>query len=393
MRPLLRCLLTVFLFAELAGCGRSHGRPPDPPSGAGVVLHSAFGPLTFDQPVALLQSPSDDARWFVVEKGGTVWSLSETDPVTSASVFIDLSDRVESNSLEAGLLGMAFHPSFPTNGEVFLSYTHRGNGGPLVSRISIFTSPDGGGTLDPATEAILLSIDQPYPNHNGGNLAFGPDGYLYAGFGDGGAGGDPMGNGQDTGTLLGALLRIDIDQGTPYAVPPDNPFADGGGRPEIYAWGFRNPWRFSFDRGTGELWAGDVGQDSWEEIDKVHPGENYGWNVKEGTHCFSTDPCNLPGLTDPIAEYGRDDGGSVTGGFVYRGTLLPFLSGVYVFGDFISGKILGLSSVGNGAPEVRSLIDSGLSIASFGEGRDGELYVLDFTSGAVYRLDPAPPGA
>jgi len=232
-------------------------------------------------------------------------------------------------------------------------------------------------------------VDQPFLNHNGGQIAFGPDGLLYVGLGDGGSGGDPLGHAQDTSTLLGSILRIDVDRGTPYAVPPDNPFAAGGGRPEIFAWGLRNPWRWSFDRETGELWCGDVGQNRWEEVDRIRRGGNYGWNVREGAHCFASAECDSAGLIEPVAEYSHDEGCSITGGYVYRGATLPQISGAYVYGDFCSGRIWGLFSAGGGALAPRLLAESGLQISSFAEDHDGELYVVDY-GGGIHRLASAP---
>ena len=371
------------------GCGSNGGGSKNPPLGPSteplIALEPVFTPITFNQPVALIPNPSGELDWFLVEKGGIVWNFSHDDPLLDATVFIDISLLVESGPSEAGLLGMALHPLFPSNHNVFLSYTGQ-DGGSLVSTISRFTSRDGGVTLDPSTEEVILTVEQPFNNHNGGNLAFGHDGYLYIGLGDGGRGGDPQGHGQNTETLLGSILRIDVDGGPPYAIPKDNPFISEGGRPEIYAWGLRNPWRFSFDRGTGELWVADVGQNNWEEVNKVQLGENYGWNIKEGTHCFKVDPCDTPGITDPIVEYSHDEGASVTGGFVYRGTVLDLLKGLYLYADFVSGKIWGLSFVQEGIPDPKLLIESGLSISSFAEGIDGELYVLDYETGSIFHI-------
>lgn len=345
----------------------------------------------FDQPLAMVQAPGDDSRWYVVERAGVVRVFENTPDVDASSVFIDLTREVESGPGEAGLLGIAFHPQFATNGEVFLSFTRPG----LVSHISRFMSDDGGATLDPASEQSILTIPQDFNNHNGGNIAFGPDGYLYAGFGDGGSSNDPLGRAQATTDLLGAMIRIDVDGGVPYAIPPDNPFAgnplcvQGFGAadcPEILAWGLRNPWRWSFDSDTGELWVADVGQDEWEEIDLITPGGNYGWPIREGAHCNIADPCNTAGLIDPVAEYGHDLGQSVTGGYVYRGTAMPALEGVYFYADFISGRIWGLFDDGAGGLQSQELADTGLSISSFAQDHDGELYVLDYDAGVVYRI-------
>jgi len=347
-----------------------------------VALQPMFAGESFDRPVAMMQQPAGPGDWYVVEKGGTVERVSGEGVKTQRQLFVDLHDRVEAGPSEAGLLGMAFHPDFAKNGQVFLSYT-RAN--PLTSVLSRFVSRDGGMTLDPASEQVLLTVKQPYSNHNGGNIDFGPDGYLYYGLGDGGAGGDPQGNGQNKNTLLGALLRLDVNSGSPYAIPPANPFAKGGGRPEIYAWGLRNPWRWSFDRKSGELWVGDVGQNKWEEIDRVNAGDNLGWNRLEGSHCYASENCSRDGVVMPLAEYSHGQGCSVTGGYVYRGKALPELWGKYIYGDFCSGRIWELDS-GNQKAEPRILMLSGRRISSFAEDREGELYLLGYSSGRIFRL-------
>lgn len=398
LAPLCKCALVAWLVAGCGG-GSSDGPevgqppPPPPPTEASVEVVPAFEQLpAFDQPVAMVQAPGDDSRWYVVERAGVVRVFENTPDVDASSVFIDLTREVESGPGEAGLLGIAFHPQFATNGEVFLSFTRPG----LVSHISRFVSDDGGATLDRASEQSILTIPQDFNNHNGGNIAFGPDGYLYAGFGDGGSSNDPLGRAQATTDLLGAMIRIDVDGGVPYAIPPDNPFAgnplcvQGFGAvdcPEIHAWGLRNPWRWSFDTDTGELWVADVGQDEWEEIDIITPGGNYGWPFREGAHCNISDPCTTAGLIDPVAEYGHDLGQSVTGGYAYRGTAMPAFDGVYFYADFISGRIWGLFDDGAGGFESQELADTELSISSFAQDHDGELYVLDYDAGVVYRID------
>jgi uncharacterized repeat protein (TIGR03806 family) len=298
-----------------------------------------------------------------------------------------------------GLLGIAFHPGFPANPRVYLSYT-TSVGGALRSRISEFTTPDGGLTLAAGSERVLLTVNQPYSNHNGGHIAFGPDGYLYAGFGDGGSGGDPQNNAQTLTTLLGKILRIDVDAGSPYGVPAGNPFAanplcnangtGAQGCPEIFAWGFRNPWRWSFDRQTGQLWAGDVGQGAWEEIDVVVLGGNYGWRFREGAHCYSpTSGCPTAGLIEPVSEYDHSLGSSVTGGYVYRGSAVASLAGRYVFGDFASGRIWIADPQGSRTPI--QIADTNHAISSFGEGLDGELYVVDY-AGTLHAIQPGTAG-
>ncbi len=365
------CLLLLLVFVA-------------PARAASLALEPAFGELRFEKPVALIPAPTGTA-WYLVEQAGVVSRIEPGASGVKRMVVVDLRDRVDDGPNEAGLLGMALHPRFVETGKVYLSYTAPGR--PLISRIAEFVSRDGGKTLDAASERILLSLDQPYRNHNGGNIAFGPDGFLYIGFGDGGSGGDPHGNGQNPDTLLGKLLRIDVDGGAPYAIPPDNPYAKGGGRPEIYASGLRNPWRFSFDRETGALWAADVGQNEWEEIDLIVRGGNYGWNLREGAHCFEADDCPTEGFIDPVAEYDHDAGCSVTGGYVYRGKARPALQGAYLYGDYCSGTIWGLfPKPGGGHEAPRPLIAADLRISSFGEDADGELYVLDHDGGGVYRI-------
>jgi uncharacterized repeat protein (TIGR03806 family) len=364
--------------------------PARPTSQANVAVQPAFPNLSFILPVYITQAPGDPNRFFVVEQGGVVLVFPNDPTVSTTQTFIDITARVTSGG-EMGLLGMAFHPNWQQNHQVILSYTAPSATSPanLKSVISRFTSNDGGQTLDPATEQVLLSFDQPYQNHNGGNVQFGPDGMLYIGFGDGGSGGDPLGNGQNINVLFGKILRIDVDNGNPYAIPPTNPFAQGGGRPEIFAWGLRNPWRWSFDRATGELWVGDVGQNSYEEIDRVELGGNYGWNIREGMHCYSDPNCSTAGLIDPLAEYTHADGIAVTGGYVYRGTAIPSLVGTYLYGDYGSGNIWALffdPMTGMPAPQI--IIPAvGFQISSWGEGLDGELYLVNY-GGAIHKLVP-----
>jgi uncharacterized repeat protein (TIGR03806 family) len=253
------------------------------------------------------------------------------------------------------------------------------------------TSADGGATLSPDTQKILIQLDDPFSNHNGGHLAFGPDRMLYIGIGDGGSGGDPLGNGQNLDVLFAKLLRIDPSAGDPYGIPPTNPFAAGGGRPEIYAYGLRNPWKFSFDKLTGDLWLADVGQDKHEEVDRVVLGGNYGWSIREGKHCFGTPTCSTEGLIDPVVDYPRDQGISVTGGYVYRGTKIPALVGKFVYGDFGSGNIWGVDT--RGASSNALITPTDLKISSFGQDPDGELYVVDYATGKVKVFGPGTQSA
>ena len=401
---MMRLNLTAALsIAVIAGCGGGGGENPydvviaPPPTSTvpTIAIQAVFGNLVFDRPVALLQAPRDSARWFVVEKGGVVRIFANDENTLSSSIFLDISG-ITNASAEGGMLGMTFDPEFPLVPEVYVSYTRTGS--PLVSYLSRFSSTDNGSTLNPSTEEVILTVNQPYGNHNGGDIHFGPDGFLYAGFGDGGGSGDPDGNGQNTTTLMGAILRVDVKGGSPYGIPPGNAFETNavctGGTgtascPEIYAWGLRNPWRISFDTVTSKLWVGDVGQGNWEEIDVIEPGGNYGWNVREGAHCFSPANGCSDTFIEPISEYDHGLGRSVTGGFVYRGSAIPDLAGWYVFGDFGSGRVFGFpeDSVKGVTPEV--LEESGLQIVSFGQDANGELYVLHF-GGTIQQIIDAP---
>jgi glucose/arabinose dehydrogenase len=368
--------------------------PAEPPP---IAVQRVFPQLAFDQPLLMLQAPGDDTHWFVVEREGAVRSFPNDAGATLNDVetFIDLTTIVNSAPGEAGLLGMAFHPDFATNREVFLSYVNAG----LQSVISRFAVDSVTGNLDPGSEEILLTVQQPFGNHNGGNIVFGPDGFLYVGFGDGGGAGDPDENAQDTSNILGSIVRIDVDGTAPYAIPANNPFsgntecrqgfssASNINCPEIFAWGFRNPWRFSFDRETGELWLGDVGQGAWEEVDRVELSGNYGWDEREGAHCFEPqEGCSTENF-DPITEYANaGDDSSITGGYVYRGSAFPDLVGFYVFGDFGSGRIRAVAADSAQGVEPDLLVDTGLSIASFAEGNDGELYAIDISAGTLHQI-------
>jgi glucose/arabinose dehydrogenase len=396
--------LTILLMLAACGGGSSSiaapplppppPPPPPPPSGS-VMLSEVFANVTLSSPVAMMMAPGSAARWFVVEQQGVVKVMPANANATDndVSIFIDISARVSSGN-ETGLLGMALHPDFANNGEVFLSYTRSGP----VSYLSRFRSFDGGLTLDDGSEEVLMTIVQDFQNHNGGNIAFGPDGFLYAGWGDGGSGGDPNDRGQDTTNLLGTFTRIDVDGAAPYGIPATNPFAgnancvQGFGAapcPEIFAWGFRNPWRWSFDSQTGELWAGDVGQNSFEEIDRVVISGNYGWDEREGAHCFEPAQGCATSFIDPITEYGRNLGVSVTGGYVYRGNDIAVLQGMYVYGDFGTGRIWTVPANSPQGTVGTEILNSGLNISSFAVDSTGELYVLDY-GGDVYLVLPSP---
>lgn len=338
---------------------------------------------SFTRPVDLVHA--NDSRLFVVEQRGMIWILQGGNRLETP--FLDIRERVNDAGNEQGLLSLAFHPGFPENRSFFVYYTGSG-GDTFISRFQVSADPD---LAEANSESVLLTINQPFRNHNGGALKFGPDGYLYIGTGDGGSQGDPQGNGQRLDTLLGKILRIDVDDGDPYAIPPDNPFADSEGRDEIWAYGLRNPWRISFDRSTGDLYIGDVGQSQWEEINfqpaSSQGGTNFGWNFREAAHPYAS---NLTeGLTDPIAEYGHGSGCSVTGGFAVRSPSLPEWSGIYLFGDYCSGTIWGLLHTETGGWEMRSLFETGERISSFGEDSQSEIYLIAH-GGRIFRLEALP---
>jgi uncharacterized repeat protein (TIGR03806 family) len=363
---------------------------PERPAPAGDIrLVEAFPSVGFYQPVALLQAPGDDSRWYVAQQNGKVKSFDNSADVSTTEIFADLSSAVFTG-FELGLLGMAFHPEYALNQQVFLYYTSYESAS-YVSRLSRFTTNADSSALDLSTETIILEVVQPASNHNGGAVVFGPEGDLYWSLGDGGSAGDPWGNGQNTDTLLGAILRIDVDGGSPYAIPEDNPFADGGGAPEIYAWGLRNAFQMAFDPATGALWAGDVGQYSWEEIDRIEKGGNYGWNTKEGTHCYAVDPCDIGGLIDPVYEYPNPGNASVVLGKVYRGSELPGLEGTLIFSDFYTGEVWGLSddeTTGEPSPGLLGELP-GKFISTFGQDIDGEVLAVSYMDGAIYRMEAA----
>jgi len=369
-----RALLALCAGLVVFGCA---------PAPRAAELRLAQVATGLERPVDL-GAPQGDPRLFVVEQRGVILVIEGGR--RRPRPFLDLRSIVGTRGNEQGLLGLAFHPRYASNGLLFVDYTDR-RGDTRVVRYRV--SARDPNQVDPASATELLHVEQPYENHNGGQVAFGPDGMLWIGMGDGGSGGDPHGNGQNLGTLLGKLLRIDVDHGTPYAIPADNPFRDSAGaRPEIWAYGLRNPWRFSFDVPSGTLFIGDVGQNAFEEIDAVpyaQGGINFGWNVKEGRHCYQKD-CDRPGLTDPVLEIPASQAKSVTGGFVYRGRSAPALTGTYVFGDYEFGWIGGFRLRNGIATEfVRYRIPGGIHPSSFGRDGTGELYVVDHT-GRVFRI-------
>ena len=325
-------------------------------------------------PLAMAAADDGSGRLFVAAQDGKIW-IVQPDGSVGATPAIDLGPRIRSGG-EQGLLGLALHPSFPTDPRVFVDYTNT-DGDTIVASLRLAEGDPA--RLDPDSHQQLLFVDQPYANHNGGALAFGPDGSLYVSLGDGGAGGDPHDNGQRLDTLLGKVLRLDIDGTETYVVPDDNPFAGGGGLGEIWLYGLRNPWRMSFDRETGDLWIGDVGQNSWEEVDVARAGLggiNFGWRVMEGSHCYNADTCDREHLTLPATDYGRDQGCTVIGGYVYRGGAHAFLDGVYLFADYCSGNLFALDAGATDYATPTVVGNGGTNIAAFGQDADGELYTL-----------------
>jgi len=330
-------------------------------------------------------------RLFVIEQIGAI-RIIENGQVSPAP-FLDIHDEVTQpvgDYNECGLLGLAFHPDFKNNHRLFVYYVTR-KFGRIQSRISEFKADDTNSRADPASEKEIMRFDQPFPNHKAGCMMFGKDGMLYIAVGDGGSACDPLCNGQNLGVLLGKILRIDIDHGQPsqpYKAPDDNPFVGtNGALPEIWCWGMRNPWRFSFDRQTGQLWCGDVGQELWEEIDILEKGRNYGWSAREGKHAFKPERAKGP-LTDPIKDYPHTEGNCIIGGYVYRGKAIPALDGIYVYGDYNRGWIAGLRYDGKQITFDAHLLQSPLNIASFGEDHEGELYVCDRERGQVFEIAP-----
>jgi uncharacterized repeat protein (TIGR03806 family) len=376
---------------------------PRPAVDTGVMLARQWTGITFAEPIYMAQAPGDNDQWFVVQREGKVRAFAKD--ATSDSAVRDFASVTVNSTGEGGLLGMAFHPRWPDKREVYLSYTRTpGTGDPapvcppamtsqLISIISRFTSNDG--TQVDSVPDEILKVGQPFTNHKGGMIEFGLDGMLYFGLGDGGSGDDPCGSGQNLGSLLGKILRIDVNAAMGmYNIPPDNPFAAAtGARPEIWSYGHRNPFRWHFDRASGDLWVGDVGQNTWEEIDRVVKGGNYGWNVCEGFHKRgdTVNLCNTPGLIDPVVEHGRTEAQSITGGAVYRGSAMPALVGTYIYGDYITGNIWALTYDANNKATPELLVTvPGSTLVAFGQGNDGELYTVQI-NGILSKLVPSGP--
>jgi glucose/arabinose dehydrogenase len=373
--------------------------PDRPPTAANVVLTLAYPSVPLvDQTTSLLYEPQIAGWWYVLEQRGRVVRFADDPAANTAEVVLDIGGAVDCCE-ERGLLGLAFHPDFLNNGQVFVDYTTVLDTGEHAGRLARFTSDDGGATLDPASEVILLENPKRWLGHNGGNVEFGDDGYLYLGWGDGGHMGDPEGYAQDLDTWLGKMLRIDVDRADPplaYAIPPDNPFALGGGAPEVWAWGFRNPWRWDFDPATGDLWLGDVGYESWEEVDVVHAGGNYGWNVREGPDCLDPlAPCDSAGLVEPVVVIPHGTADAVIAGLVYHGAALPELQGKFLFSDYSGDDAFVVDSDPvTGLPVPLVILNDTPDVSDWALGPDGEAYALSI-HGSVWRLDRdgSPPAA
>lgn len=379
--------LLIFLLIFSIGCSNSN---PTENQDIAYQVVNAFPNLSFNQPVDLQHAGDDSGRLFVVEQSGIIKVFDNESFTENTSVFLDIREQVDDRGNEEGLLGLAFHPNYESNGYFYVNYTASNPARTIIARFQV--SDQNPEEVNKSTGQEILTFTQPYNNHNGGQLAFGPNGYLYIAVGDGGSGGDPQGNGQDRTTLMGSILRIDVDRqenSNNYAIPAANPYIGNneGYREEIFAHGLRNPWRFSFDAETGRLWAGDVGQNSYEEIDIIEAGNNYGWNIMEGMHCFEpSDGCDQSGLTMPVWEYGRNEGISITGGYVYRGSKLESLTGSYIYGDYGSGKIWSLDYSDPENPSNTELLQADFSIPSFGIDAENELYICGF-DGNIYQLE------
>jgi glucose/arabinose dehydrogenase len=351
-----------------------------------VNLQRVFGNVSIDQPTGLVPAP--DGSWWAIERAGRVLRFENRNDA-SASVVLDISDRLIDSGAEQGLLGIAFAPDFGSSRAFYLNYTAPS---PLRTVVSRFIANANGTSSVRGSEAVILTIADFASNHNGGQMAFGNDGYLYFSIGDGGGGNDPQANGQNLNAMLGKIHRIDVSKPSgnlPYTVPPDNPFAGrNDARGEVWAYGLRNPWRFSFDMATGQMWAGDVGQNAREEVDLITKGGNYGWKTMEGTQCLSGNSCDRTGLVLPVIDYGTSGGRcSVTGGYVYRGSAIPSLRGAYVYGDYCSGEIWALRYDGAKVTEQAKIAELDGQLSTFAQGPDGEIYALSYANnGGIFKL-------
>lgn len=382
-----KCLLLIssvlLLAVLLPSCGGGGSTPTL--TSSNLVLNKLVSGLT--NPLGL-EKPPGDARLFVVEQPGTIRIIK--DGALLSGNFLDIRNLVNFDGAEQGLLGMAFHPNYSTNRKFYVNYT-RDNGTRQTVIAEFQASASDPDEADPTSERDLLVVNQPFPNHKGGQLVFGADGFLYIGLGDGGIPPtDPLNSGQNLNTLLGKMLRIGVDppftSGLQYAIPPDNPFVGGGGLPEIYAYGLRNPWRFTLERGSSRIFVADVGESSWEEVDILQKGGNFGWNVMEGDHCFNPPSgCDTSNKVLPIAEYPHTVGIAVIGGYVYKGSSIPGLANKYIFGD-LTGKIFSLTEAPSNTWTRADLLTTHLTISSLGQDNNGEMYVLDYGGGNVLKL-------
>lgn len=386
----MKILFNTFLLVLSYTMACSQKNVPEPSIQKGnITVVEAFPKLSFDRPVDFQHAGDNSDRIFVVEQRGVISVFQNDANAAEKTEFLAIENRVDDSGNEEGLLGLAFHPDFESNGFFYVNYTASNPNRTVISRFSVTSSNTN--QANPASELVLLEYDQPYSNHNGGQISFGPDGYLYIAVGDGGSGGDPQGNGQNRKTLLGSILRIDIDQkdgAMQYSIPEDNPFANNseGFKEEIYAYGLRNPWRFSFDSANGQLWTGDVGQNKFEEVDIIKKGGNYGWNTMEGLHCFKPADCNKDGLELPIWEYDHSEGDiSITGGFVYQGSSMNELKGLYIYADYVSGRIWSLDGSDPANPINKELLNADFPISSFGIDQNQELYICGFDD-KIYKL-------
>lgn len=370
----------------LAQCQNTQ-KPQTPPNPMDATLTDAFPGLRFNYAIELTTAPDAANRFFVALQTGQIEVFENQANTASKSTFLDIQTRLLSGG-ERGLLGLAFHPDYANNGYFYVNYTRNNSGlETVIARFKVKTGKPN--EADPNSELILLTFDQPYANHNGGAIKFGKDGLLYIATGDGGSGGDPQNYAQNRTNLLGKILRIDVNKtenGLNYAIPTDNPYRNNtqGFRAEIYAYGLRNPWKISFDRQTGALWTADVGQNAYEEIDIIEKGKNYGWRFREANHCYNpTENCPSNDLTDPVFEYSQENGDrSITGGYVYRGKKHPAWQGKYLYGDYASGRIW-LLTYTNNQTQNQLLWDTTQQISSFGEDKEGELYVVNYGSNAA----------
>lgn len=361
--------------------------PATPVSLDSLALELELVAEGFTKPLYVNQADDQTGRLFIVEQEGRIWIVK--DGVVNPTPFMDIVNLVTSQGSEQGLLSVAFHPNYAENGRFFVNYTNQG-GNTVIARYQVSDDPE---VANLESAKILLTIPQPYANHNGGHILFGPDGYLYVGMGDGGAANDPHNNGQSLSTLLGKILRLDVDRGDPYGVPQDNPFVgQENSRPEIWSYGWRNPWRLAFDAATGDMYIADVGQNQYEEVHVelagTPSGVNYGWRLMEGSHCFNPTDCDPEALNValPVTEYNHTVGCSITGGYVYRGSQFPAFEGVYFYGDYCTGVIWGLRREADGSWSEAELLSSGLGISSFGQDATGEVYLTSHHTGEIFRL-------